>query len=152
MGYIEEYKELGTGRNFSRRKSLDADELVMNIKQESQFLRWQTSTVSGEKKRREKIASGLFKNEKLGFRNLAENENNFKKKFLEFLDNDVWDEFKKRVHSDTNLTMTEAGEAIAGGASVQDLEEAFKKYQSGETETDIWEIWDNWTSPANKGG
>ena len=52
-GFIQEYKELGNGKNFSRRKSLDIDDLMTNIKEESKFLRSQTSTVSGEMKRRE---------------------------------------------------------------------------------------------------
>lgn len=151
QGFIQEYKELGNGKNFSRRKSLDIDDLVMNIKEESKFLRSQTSTVSGEMKRREKIFNTLTKKDRNGKSIIpsvseVDDKDTYKKKFLDFLDTDVWNEIKKSLYADTNITMDEAGEAIANGASVDDLEKAFNDYLSGE-ETDIFEMWDNWRSP-----
>lgn len=150
-GFIQEYKELGNGKNFSRRKSMDIDDLVLNIKEESKFLRSQTSTVSGEMKRREKIFNTLTKKDKNGKSIIPtvskEETDSYKKKFLDFLDSDVWSEIKKTLYSDTNITMDEAGEAIAFGASVEDLEAAFSDYLEGE-ETDLFEIWDNWRSPS----
>ena len=150
-GFIQEYKELGNGKNFSRRKSMDIDDLVLNIKEESKFLRSQTSTVSGEMKRREKIFNTLTKKDKNGKSIIPtvskEETDSYKKKFLDFLDSDVWSEIKKTLYSDTNITMNEAGEAIASGASVEDLEAAFSDYLEGE-ETDLFEIWDNWRSPS----
>lgn len=149
-GYIDEYKELGSGKGFSRRKSLDIDDLYMNIKEESNFLRSQTSTVSGEMKRREKIFNTLTKKDKSGKSIIPnvepEERDSYKKKFLEFLDTDVWSEIKKSLYADTNITMDEAGEAIANGASVDDLMSAFNDYLEGE-ETDLFEIWDSWKSP-----
>lgn len=150
-GFIQEYKELGNGKNFSRRKSMDIDDLVLNIKEESKFLRSQTSTVSGEMKRREKIFNTLTKKDKNGKSIIPtvskEETDSYKKKFLDFLDSDVWSEIKKTLYSDTNITMDEAGEAIASGASVEDLEAAFSDYLEGE-ETDLFEIWDNWRRPS----
>ena len=150
-GFIQEYKELGNGKNFSRRKSMDIDDLVLNIKEESKFLRSQTSTVSGEMKRREKIFNTLTKKDKNGKSIIPtvskEETDSYKKKFLDFLDSDVWSEIKKTLYSDTNITMDEAGEAIASGASVENLEAAFSDYLEGE-ETDLFEIWDNWRSPS----
>lgn len=150
-GFIQEYKELGNGKNFSRWKSMDIDDLVLNIKEESKFLRSQTSTVSGEMKRREKIFNTLTKKDKNGKSIIPtvskEETDSYKKKFLDFLDSDVWSEIKKTLYSDTNVTMDEAGEAIASGASVEDLEAAFSDYLEGE-ETDLFEIWDNWRSPS----
>lgn len=145
-GYIQEYKELGNGENFSRRKSLDIDDLVQNIKEESKFLRSQTSTVSGEMKRREKIFSTLTDKEIIEVPEGMDRDS-YKKKFLDFLDTDVWSEIKKSLYADTNITMDEAGEAIAQGASVSDLVSAYNDYLSGETDTDIFEIWDNWRNP-----
>lgn len=149
-GFIEEFKELGNGRNFSRRKTLDIDDLVQNIKEESNFLRSQTSTVSGEMKRREKIFNALTKKDRNGKSIIPQAEpeerDTYKKKFLEFLDSDVWSELKKSLYADTNITMEEAGEAIKNGASVEDLEAAYTDYLEGE-ETDIFTIWDEWKSP-----
>lgn len=150
-GYIQEYKELGNGENFSRRKSLDIDDLVQNIKEESKFLRSQTSTVSGEMKRREKIFNTLTKKDENGKSIISvpdtQDIDTYKKKFLDFLDTDVWSEIKKSLYADTNITMDEAGEAIAAGASVDDLVTAYNDFLSGETDTDLFEIWDNWRSP-----
>lgn len=150
-GYIQEYKELGNGETFSRRKKLDIDELYQNVKEESKFLRSQTSTVSGEMKRREKIFNTLTKKDKNGKSIIPMPEDmdtdQYKKKFLDFLDTDVWNEIKKSLYADTNITMDEAGEAIAQGASVDDLVSAYNDYLSGETETDIFTIWDEWRSP-----
>lgn len=151
-GFIQEYKELGNGKNFSRRKSLDIDDLVLNIKEESKFLRSQTSTVSGEMKRREKIFNTLTKKDRNGKSIIpsvgSEDRDTYKKKFLDFLDSDVWSEIKKSLYADTNITMDEAGEAIASGASIDELESAFNDYLEGETDTDLFEIWDNWRSPS----
>ena len=72
----------------------------------------------------------------------------YKKKFLDFIDTDVWNEIKKSLYADTNITMDEAGEAIAQRASVDDLVSAYNDYLSGETETDIFTIWDDWRSPS----
>lgn len=151
-GFIQEYEELGNGINFSRRKSLDIDDLVLNITEEAKFLRSQTSTVSGEMKRREKIFDTLTKKDKNGKSIIplpeeAGEVESYKKKFLDFLDSDVWSEIKKSLYADTNITMDEAGEAIAAGASVDDLVSAFNDFKSGETDTDIFEIWDDWKSP-----
>ena len=151
-GYIQEYKELGNGVNFSRRKSLDIDDLVQNIKEESNFLRSKTSTASGELDRREKIFDTLTKKDKNGKSIIpsvseVDDRDQYKKKFLDFLDSDVWSEIKKSLYADTNITMDEAGEAIASGASIADLERAFNTYLEGE-ETDLFEIWDNWRSPS----
>lgn len=151
-GFIQEYDELGNGVNFSRRKTLDIDDLVLNITEEAKFLRSQTSTVSGEMKRREKIFDTLTKKDKNGKSIIPlpeepEEVDSYKKKFLDFLDSDVWSEIKKSLYADTNITMDEAGEAIAAGASVDDLVSAFNDFKSGETDTDIFEIWDDWKSP-----
>lgn len=152
QGFIQEYKELGNGKNFSRRRSLDIDELVLNIKEESKFLRSQTSTVSGEMKRREKIFNTLTKKDKNGKSIIpvpeTEERDSYKKKFLDFLDSDVWSEIKKSLYADTNITMDEAGEAIQAGASVDDLVSAYNDYLEGDADTDLFEIWDNWRSPT----
>lgn len=151
QGYIQEYKELGNGKNFSRRKGLDIDELLQNVKEESNFLRSQTSTVSGEAKRRDQIFNTLTKKDKNGKSIIPEvspeDVDSYKKKFLDFLDTDVWNEIKKSLYADTNITMDEAGEAIKAGASVEDLEKAFSDYLEGE-ETDLFTIWDDWRSPS----
>ncbi len=144
---------ISSGR-FSRSKKLSAEDLYKQVKSEANFLRWQTSTVSGEIKRREKIwesltsqsideETGEIKNPAIDLSGV-EDIDAFKKNFLKFLDDGAWEELKKHIY--TKNILNEAGEAIAAGASVEELSEAMKNYVNGETEDDLLTIWDNWTS------
>lgn len=144
---------ISSGR-FSRSKKLSAEDLYDQVKSEANFLRWQTSTVSGELKRREKIweslttqrideETGDIKNPAIDLSGV-EDIDAFKKNFLKFLDDGAWEELKKHIY--TKNILNEAGEAIAAGASVEELSEAMKNYVNGETEDDLLTIWDNWTS------
>lgn len=144
---------ISSGR-FSRSKKLSAEDLYKQVKSETNFLRWQTSTVSGEIKRREKIwesltsqrideQTGDIKNPAIDLSGV-EDIDAFKKNFLKFLDDGAWEELKKHIY--TKNILNEAGEAIAAGASVEELSEAMKNYVNGNTEDDLLTIWDNWTS------
>lgn len=144
---------ISSGR-FSRSRKLSAEELYKQVKSEANFLRWQTSTVSGEIKRREKIweslttqrideETGDIKNPAIDLSGV-EDIDAFKKNFLKFLDDGAWEELKKHIY--TKNILNEAGEAIAAGASVEELSEAMKNYVNGNTEDDLLTIWDNWTS------
>ena len=151
--------EYGKNNRFSRSKKIGLDDLYDQVKQEANFLRWQTSTVKGELERREKIFDSLTSqriNPTTGeieepLVDIPSNMDTdvFKKKFLEFLDDKSWETIKKHMYQSNILN--EAGEAIAAGASVEDLKSALKSYMDGELneETgepyDLLEIWDDWT-------
>lgn len=149
--YIQNESELSSGETFSRKKTNDIDALGEDLKQASKFLRSQTSTVSGEKKRRKKIFHSLTK--KGGALKIPETikvpadfkgsrNEYFQNKFLEFLDNDVWKDIKKYIYAENTEVLAEAGEAIAKGAQIEDLEEAYYNYLEGEQ--DIFTVWDDW--------
>ena len=141
--YLSEVSDYSSGDRFSRSKQMDIDSLYEQIKQESNFLRWQTSTAAGERKRRERVFNTL---EEKNLIEIPENmdKDAFKDKFLRFLSDDAWTEIKKHLyHKDI---LNEAGEAIAAGASVQELSRAMTDYMTGETSEDILTIWDNWKS------
>lgn len=109
------------GRNRYREhvKMMPLDTLMDELEKSTQFLRWQTSTVGGENKRRKKILDALkdkgieVKNEKL---------------FLEFLDSDIWNEFKKYIGTDLQRI---AGEVIETQEDLDNLKQMFKRYQEG---------------------
>lgn len=109
------------GRNRYREnvKTLDMDILMDELEKSSQFLRWQTSTVAGENRRRKKILAALedkgieIKNEKI---------------FLEFLDSDLWNEFKKYIGTDLQRI---AGEVLETQEDLDNLKQMFKRYQEG---------------------
>ena len=109
------------GRNRYREnvKTLDMDILMDELEKSTQFLRWQTSTVGGENKRRKKILDALkdkgieVKNEKI---------------FLEFLDSDIWNEFKKYIGTDLQRL---AGEILETQEDLDNLKQMFKRYQEG---------------------
>ena len=161
--YLQNESELSGGETFSRKKTKDIDALGEDLKQASKFLRSQTSTVTGEKKRREKIYKSLITDRKVvengktvmkkasikvpeaitvpeDFKGTKEDY--FKKKFLEFLDQDVWKDIKKYIYAEDTNVLNEAGEAIARGAQVEDLQEAFENYL--DRESDIFTIWEDW--------
>lgn len=141
--YLSEVSDYSSGDRFSRSKQMDIDSLYEQIKQESNFLRWQTSTAAGERERRERVFNTL---EEKNLIEIPENmdKDAFKEKFLRFLSDDAWTEIKKHLyHKDI---LNEAGEAIAAGASVQELSQAMTDYMTGETSEDILTIWDNWKS------
>ena len=109
------------GRNRYREnvKTLDMDILMDELEKSTQFLRWQTSTVAGEIRRRKKILSALkgkgieIKNEKI---------------FLEFLDSDMWNEFKKYIGTDLQRI---AGEVLETQEDLDNLKQMFNRYQEG---------------------
>lgn len=109
------------GRNRYREnvKTLDMDILMDELEKSTQFLRWQTSTVAGETRRRKKILSALkgkgieIKNEKI---------------FLEFLDSDIWNEFKKYIGTDLQRI---AGEVLETQEDLDNLKQMFNRYQEG---------------------
>lgn len=144
-------------KRFSRSKKIDIDDLYKQVKQESNFLRWQTSTPAGEMERRRRVWEGLTMQRIDEEGNIIDpvidlsqvgDINTFKKKFLEFLDEKAWDEIKKHIYSKNILN--EAGEAISAGADIQDLANAITDYNNNESEDDLLTIWDNWTSVIRK--
>lgn len=144
-------------KRFSRSKKMDIDTLYDQLKMESNFLRWQTSTPAGELKRRERVWEGLTMQRIDEEGNIIDpvidlsqvgDIDVFKKKFLEFLDEKAWDEIKKHIYSKNILN--EAGEAISAGADIKDLADAIRDYNNNETEDDLLTIWDNWTSVVRK--
>lgn len=120
------------GKGFRTGRKLSLDDVTENLEQVVQFLNYQTSTVSGERKRRREIINQMREN---GI-NIRKGDEN---KFLEFLDSDAWSEFK---YISSGRILEEAAEKINAGASIKELNEAYEKYQSGEV--DIFEAWDEW--------
>lgn len=163
--YIYYESDLQTGGVFSRSKKIKADQLVEQIKEELIFLRSSSSTVTGEKEIRalksfETLTEGK-RDEKGNIISApyltipsevkvpkswrgTDNEY-FRQKFLNFLSQDAWKDIKKYLYTnEDDSLLKEAGEAIARGARVSDLNKAFRDYLKGEV--DIYTMWDNWVS------
>ena len=141
--YIQD-QDFGPGKYFSQSRKLDPDDLLLNIDNVSEYLRAETSTSAGERKRRQKISDSL---ENKGFFDdvAPEDVNNTKKQLLDFFDTDAWEDIRKHNKGGTNEMVAEAVEAIENGALLGDLKRAFKDFQRG-ADTDYIEIWENWTS------
>lgn len=109
------------GRNRYREhvKTMPLDTLMDELEKSTQFLRWQTSTVGGENKRRKKILDAL-KDKGIEVKN--------GKIFLEFLDSDIWNEFKKYIGTDLQRI---AGEVLETQEDLDNLKQMFKRYQEG---------------------
>ena len=142
--WLENNSQYSAGQRFSRSKKMSAEDLKDQIVQEANFLRAQTSTRRGEMERREHIFESLTSGDE-PIIDIPETEDldAFKKKFLEFLDDDAWAELKKHIY--TSDILDQAGEAIAAGASIDELNQAIKDYNAGISPLDYDEIWQNWT-------
>lgn len=143
--YFIQNQDFGTNQYFSQSKKLDIDDLLLNIENVSNYLRSQTSTAAGEMKRRSDIIDKLSDRGHIELPDDPDDVEGFKKKFLDFLDSNAWDDIKKHMYATGSGMIGEAAEAIQNGANVNDLLRSFKDYQKG-AETDLFEIWDNWTS------
>lgn len=141
--YIQD-QDFGKGEYFSQSRKLDPDDLLINIDNVSEYLRAETSTSAGERRRRQKISDSL---ENKGFFDdvAPEDVNDTKKQLLDFFDSDAWEDIRKHNKGGTNEMVAEAVEAIENGALLGDLKRAFKDFQRG-ADTDYIEIWENWTS------
>lgn len=141
--YIQD-QDFGKGKYFSQSRKLDPDDLLMNIDNVSEYLRAETSTSAGERKRRQNISDSL---ENKGFFDdvAPEDVNDTKKQLLDFFDTNAWEDIRKHNKGGTNEMVAEAVEAIENGALLGDLKRAFKDFQRG-ADTDYIEIWENWTS------
>lgn len=141
--YFIQNQDFGTGQYFSQSRKLDADDAALNLINATQYLRSQTSTAAGEMRRRADIVDRL---EEGGWIEVPDDDPaTFKRNFLEFLDSNAWDDIKKHMYATNSGLLQDAGEAIQNGAKIGDLMRAFKDYQKG-SDTDLFEIWDNWTS------
>lgn len=161
--YLYQESEVATGGVFSRSKKLDADQLLDQIQQEMIFLRSESSTVTGEKRVRALKSFKTMTSEKSDEKGnviapyleipddikvpkswKGSREDYFQEKFLDFLEQDAWKDIKKFLYADNSNILAEAGEAIARGASLKDLRDAYKQYLRGEI--DVYSMWDEWTS------
>lgn len=142
--YFIQDQEFGSGEYFSQSRKLDPDDLLLNIDNASEYLRAETSTSAGERRRRQNISDSL---ENKGFFDdvAPEDVNDTKKQLLDFFDTDAWEDIRKHNKGGTNEMVAEAVEAIENGALLGDLKRAFKDFQRG-ADTDYIEIWENWTS------
>lgn len=160
--YIYQVSEVQTGGVFSRSKKLTPEQLQEQLREELKFLRSESSTVSGEKRiRAEKSFNTLIKGRVSESGNLIKldipeeiqapedwqgtREEYFREEFFKFLEQDVWKDIRKYIYTMENVDVLQAaGEAIARGASIKDLNAAYKKYLQGRV--DIFTVWNNWTS------
>lgn len=163
--YLYQESEVARGGVFSRSKKIEPEQLLEQLKEELIFLRSSSSTVTGEKEIRAiksfvtltegkrdskgKLISGPYleipSDVKVPKSWKGSEKEYFQHKFLTFLSQDAWKDIKKYLYSTEDPTLlSSAGEAIARGAKISDLNKAYRDYLKGET--DIFSMWDNWVS------
>ena len=132
------------GEYFSQSRKLSPDELMETLQASSEYLRAQTSTAAGERKRRKSITDKL---DDMGFfEDIEGDTTDVKSDLLQFFDTDAWSDIRKHNKGGTNEVVLQAIDALQNGALVGDLKRAFKDFQRGTLDTDYIEIWDDWTS------
>ena len=156
--YTEQVSEVQTGGVFSRSKKLSLETYAEQIGEELTFLRSSASTVSGEKEIRALKSFQTLTRGKDGEKPYLDipsdievpsswegtREEYFQEKFISFLEQDAWKDIKKFLYTDNTNILAQAGEAIARGANLEDLKEAYKAYLRNEI--DIFTMWDDWVS------
>lgn len=156
--YTEQVSEVQTGGVFSRSKKLSLETYAEQISEELTFLRSSASTVSGEKEIRalksfqtltrgkdgEKPYLDIPKDIEVPSSWEGTREEYFQEKFISFLEQDAWKDIKKFLYTDNTNILAQAGEAIARGANLEDLKDAYKAYLRNEI--DIFTMWDDWVS------
>lgn len=150
----KDYLQETQGRsNFSRSKKLEGADLEEQIDELYRFLYGETPTTVYEERKR---LSGIDKQIEENFLEVPEDmdEESFKRKMVEFYESDWWNEYKKahgRIGSPKDIILR-AQEAIASGASIRRLNEAYDAYlagnessESGETTVDDFlSVFENW--------
>ncbi len=137
---------------FNQGKRLDVDDLYDNLNQASQFLRSEYQSSFAD---RHKMGDLLDKLDAKGFFAGVSEEDlpDVQEKLLEMFDSNAWQDMRKHIGG-TNLLVSEAVEAIQGGALLGDLKRAFQSYKADTLNTDYIELWDQWKSADSyfKGG
>lgn len=141
MGISKKQLKEGARPRFSQAKTGDSENLFRSLEETIKFLNYQTATVSGEMLRREHIIEGL---EKMGY-----NVGNDRKKFLDFLDSNAWDEFKDVFGSKD--AMQKISDQMAKGADIGKLMTAYNNFVTREEESeDVLSVFDGWINETNQ--
>ena len=147
VDWLQVESDFSSGTRFSRSKKMEIDDLSNQLIQETVFLRSQTSTVAGEKQRREKIFNSMVDSEVLSIDLGDESDTDAykqnKEKFMRFLDEDVFNELVKTFKPTDIINL--GAEAIQNNQDPEALQKAYEEYIAGEAEdTDILTIFETW--------
>lgn len=153
-GALKQYRRNIDGNFLSQSKNLDIDTMVSNLKRAEKFLKSQTSTVSGEMKRRNEnyltltkpkrdkrgriISQSFVKPPPDGMSKLQQEQ-----ALNRFLSNKHFEELKKTLG--TNV-IKEAADAINQGIPVIRLSRLYNEYVRSNEKTDIRAIWGAFTT------
>lgn len=132
-------EETGKSR-FSEGKNKDLDDLREQMAMESQFLRWQTSMVSGEKLRRENIYNTLEEHGIIDIPDDPKKARAYKKEMDKFLSSDAFENIKKSIGTDFVST---GSEYIEAGAKAEDLINLYSEYEQA-TDKSLFDVIDGW--------
>lgn len=135
LQYAQHYLDQRDRTRFGAGKGADIDEVIENLEQARKFLSWETSTVGGERARVEGMLDTLQSH---GIIDEFESERE-KRSFLNFLESDAFKDYKKLIGSGI---IGEAQNAIASGATIDELNAAYADYKAGNVGAiESWESW-----------
>ena len=144
--WLQEEADFSGNDYFSQSRKLSPEDAAANLEAITDYLRSQTSTAAGERRRRENIGNKL--NEAGFFDDVATDDvsaEELQNKLMQMFDTDAWADIRKNNNGGTNALVAEAVDALSQGALIGDLKRAFKDFQRG-ADTDRLEIWENWSS------
>ena len=153
--WLQEEADFSGNDYFSQSRKLSPEDAEANLEAITDYLRSQTSTAAGEKRRRQNIGDKLYDK---GFfddyldalpdeADKGSALDDMQKKLMQMFDTDAWDDIRKQNRGGTNALVAEAVDALSQGALIGDLKRAFRDFQRG-ADTDYIEMWENWTSAS----
>lgn len=150
--WLQEEADFSGNDYFSQSRKLSPENAAENLEAITDYLRSQTSTAAGERKRRQNIADQLT--DKGFFDDFlspddAENDSKIdqlKDKLIEMFDTDAWADIRKHNRGGTNAVVAEAVDALSQGALIGDLKRAFRDFQLDKLDDNYITLWDNWSS------
>ena len=135
---IERVRGLGKNRFSTSLRGLSEHQIEMRFAEVRSFLNAQTSTVSGEKRRLNKIIESLNANPKLGI-HIDDSE---KAQFFEFFTSEIGQEL---LAFDSERTLIELDDTLFAGGDLQKLFELYDDYKNRK-DKNVFDVWDEWVA------
>ena len=133
---IERVRGLGKDRFSTSLRGLSEHQIEMRFAEVRSFLNAQTSTVSGEKRRLNKIIESLNANSNIAI-HIDDSE---KAQFFEFFTSEIGQEL---LAFDSERTLIELDDVLFSGGDLQRLFELYDDYKNRK-DKNIFDAWDEW--------
>lgn len=137
-------EERGGSVHFSKSKKLDLDDLYEQLIVESQFLRYKSSTMRGEKERIDKVFGTMEKQGYIVVPDDPKKADRLKKEMDKFFGSNAGQEVLHQMgQGGTNAVTLKVSEIINAGGRIDDLIDMYNKSLK-RADVDLFDVWEGW--------